>query len=102
MTETSSSHPAAAYRDLDTAARSQLGGALRRARWTIFWERLWPALARLAAVVGLFLTVSWLGVWLWLPPLARAAGLAAFAIVALAAIIPFLSLRLHAHPAGFV
>ena len=61
MTETASSQSAAPHRSPDTAARSQLGTALRRARWTIFWERLWPALARLAAVVGLFLTVSWLG-----------------------------------------
>jgi uncharacterized protein (TIGR02302 family) len=69
---------------------------LRRARWTIFWEQLWPTLARLATVVGLFITVSWLGVWLWLPPLARAAGLAAFAVLALAAIVPFVFLRLPA------
>ena len=40
--------------------------------------------------------MSWLGVWLWLPPLARAAGLVVFAILALAAIIPFVSLRLPA------
>ena len=77
-------------------ARSRLGIALRRARWTIFWERLWPALARLVTVIGLFLTVSWLGLWLWLPPLARAAGLSAFAILALGAIVPFLSLRVPA------
>jgi uncharacterized protein (TIGR02302 family) len=96
LTDTSSSQSAGTHQNLDTAARSQLGGALRRARWTIFWERLWPVLARLAAVVGLFLTVSWLGVWLWLPPLARAAGLVVFAILALAAIIPFVSLRLPA------
>ena len=96
MTETASSQPAASHRSPETVARSQLGTALRRARWTIFWERLWPALARLAAVVGLFLTVSWLGLWLWLPPLARAAGLAAFAVLALAAIVPFVSLRLPA------
>ncbi len=96
MTDTSSSHSAAAQRNLDPAARSLLGAALRRARWTIFWERLWPALARLAAIVGLFLTVSWLGLWLWLPPLGRAVGLAAFAILALVAIIPFVSLRLPA------
>ncbi len=70
--------------------------AVRRARWTIFWERLWPALARLVTVIGLFLTVSWLGLWLWLPPLARAAGLSAFAILALAAIVPFLALRVPA------
>ena len=30
-----------------------LSRALRRARWTIFWERLWPALASIATVLGL-------------------------------------------------
>jgi uncharacterized protein (TIGR02302 family) len=76
--------------------RSQLGTALRRARWSIFWERLWPPLARLAVVVGLFLTVSWLGLWLFLPPLARAAGLLVFAALAIAAVVPFAFLRLPA------
>ena len=37
---------AAAEQDrADAAAGVLLGKALRRARWTIFWERLWPALA---------------------------------------------------------
>ena len=96
MTEPSSSHLAAGRRSAESVTRSQLRTALRRARWIIFWERLWPALARLVTVVGLFLTVSWLGVWLWLPPLARAAGLAAFAILALAALVPFIALRIPA------
>jgi len=96
VTDTSSSNPSPSHRSADTVARSQLGTALRRARWTIFWEQLWPTLARLATVVGLFITVSWLGVWLLLPPLARAAGLAAFAVLALAAIVPFVFLRLPA------
>jgi hypothetical protein len=48
-----------------------LARALGRARWTIFWERLWPALASVATVVGLFLAVSWFGLWLWLPPIGR-------------------------------
>ena len=85
---------AASQRDMAIGAKSQLGAALRRARWAIFWERLWPALASLATAVGLFLTVSWLGVWLWLPPLARAALVVAFALVALAAALPFVLLRL--------
>ena len=80
--------------------RSVLGTALRRARWTVFWERLWPALATLATVIGLFLTVSWLGLWLWLPPLGRAAVLVAFAILALAALVPFASLRVPAAAEG--
>ncbi len=49
-----------------------LARALRRARLAIFWERLWPALASIATAVGLFLALSWLGLWLALPPLGRA------------------------------
>ncbi len=100
MTETSSSDPAPPHRGADTAARSQLGSALRRARWTIFWERLWPALATLATVVGLFLTVSWLGLWLWLPPAGRAAVMLLFAIAALAAASRFAGLRMPAAADG--
>jgi uncharacterized protein (TIGR02302 family) len=71
-----------------------LKAALKRARWTIFWERLWPPLAAFATLIALFLAVSWLGVWLWLPPLARAAGLLLFAALAVAAAIPFVFLRM--------
>src|ERR1043166_6644429 len=49
-------------------SRSLLTRALTRARWALLWERLWPALATLATALGLFLAVSWLGGWLWLPP----------------------------------
>src|SRR6267142_376871 len=67
--------------------------ALGRARWTIFWERLWPALASIATVIGLFLAVSWLGLWLWLPPAARAVGLGVFFLLTAAAFAPLLMLR---------
>ncbi len=51
-------------------------------------------MATLATVIGLFLTVSWLGLWLWLPPLGRAAVLIAFALIAVAAAFPFVFLRM--------
>ena len=70
-----------------------LARALGRARWTIFWERLWPALASIATVIGLFLAVSWLGLWLWLPPIGRAIGLGVFFLLAAAAFAPLLMLR---------
>jgi uncharacterized protein (TIGR02302 family) len=94
LTEPLPSQRATSSQTGDRVARSQLGLALRRARWSIFWERLWPALARLAVVVGLFLTVSWLGLWLFLPPLARAGGLLVFAALAVAAMVPFAFLRM--------
>ena len=77
----------------ERAGSEVLKRALGRARWTIFWERLWPALASIATVAGLFLAVSWLGLWLWLPPLGRAIGLGVFFLLASAAFAPFFLLR---------
>jgi uncharacterized protein (TIGR02302 family) len=48
----------------------------------------------LATVLGLFLAFSWAGLWLVLPPLARAIGLFIFAIAIVASALPLLILRL--------
>ena len=77
-----------------------LARALNRTRWSMLWERLWPALAALATVFGLFLVVSWLGVWLLLPPLGRAAGVAAFAAMVVAALVPVIRVRMPGVPDG--
>ena len=61
-------------REPDAVARLQLTQALQRAKYAIAWERGWPHLARLLTVVGLFLVVSWAGLWLALPFVARAIG----------------------------
>jgi uncharacterized protein (TIGR02302 family) len=71
-----------------------LARALQRARGSLFWERLWPALAALATAAGLFLAFSWAGLWLVLPPLARAIGLFIFVVVTVAAAAPLVMLRL--------
>jgi uncharacterized protein (TIGR02302 family) len=68
--------------------------ALRRARGSLLWERLWPALAAVATVTGLFLAFSWAGLWLVLPPLARAIGLFLFLIAIAASALPLFILRL--------
>src|SRR6266478_4551083 len=67
--------------------------ALHRARWTGFWERLWPPIATLATAVGIFLAVSWLGIWLWLPPIGRAIALGGFLVLATVATWPLLRVR---------
>jgi len=48
-------------------------------------EQLWPALASIATAVGLFLALSWFGLWVSLPPLGRAIGMFAFFVLAVAA-----------------
>ena len=73
--------------------RAMLARALGRARWSIFWERLWPALASIATAAGLFLAISWLGVWLWLPPIGRAIGLFVFFVLCVAATVPLFMVR---------
>jgi uncharacterized protein (TIGR02302 family) len=93
-TTTQQSHSAPPRGHSALNAKSPLGTALRRARWTIFWERLWPALARIATVAGLFLTLSWLGLWLYLPPLGRAIVVVAMAILAIVALVPLVRLRI--------
>ncbi|ACA19178.1 conserved hypothetical protein [Methylobacterium sp. 4-46] len=65
---------------------------LRAARVTV-WERAWPILWRGLAVALLFLAASWLGLWLDLPPSWRMAGVAAFGLAFLAALLPLLRLR---------
>jgi uncharacterized protein (TIGR02302 family) len=74
--------------------RALLARALKRARGSLLWERMWPALATLATALGLFLAFSWAGLWLVLPPLARAIGLVLFVVVTAIAAAPLAMLRL--------
>src|SRR5712691_6297682 len=71
-----------------------LARALKRARWSILWERLWPALATLATAVGLFLALSWAGVWLALPPIGRAVGLFLLLVLTAVGSVPLFRFRL--------
>ena len=82
--------PLAGARDADTL----LARALRRAWWTILWERLWPALASLAVAIGIFLAVSWAGLWLVLPPMGRAIALFGLVVLIAIAAVPLFRFRL--------
>ena len=67
---------------------------MRRARFTISWERLWPAVASLATAIGLFLALSWAGLWLMLPPIGRAAGLFLLLVLTAVSSVPLFRFRL--------
>ena len=85
--------PSEPARDPDAISRLQLGQALQRAKYAIAWERGWPHLARLLTLAGLFLVVSWAGLWLALPFIARAVGLGLFGLGALWVLVPLLRFR---------
>src|SRR5436309_4839956 len=78
----------------EQVADTLLARALRRAWWTILWERMWPALASVAVAVGLFLAVSWAGLWLVLPPLGRAIALFVLIVLIAVAAVPLFRFRL--------
>jgi uncharacterized protein (TIGR02302 family) len=69
-------------------AGTRLERLVSRARAAGLWEAAWPVLWRGLAVVLAFLTVSWAGLWLDLPPLWRQIGLALFALAFVVSLIP--------------
>ena len=72
----------------------RLNGVKRLAFLALGWERLWPLILPLVAVVSLFLAASWLGLWPMLADPVRYLILGAFAVAALAALLPLRGFRL--------
>ena len=85
-------HPADGQRE-EHAGQAMLSRALVRARLSLLWERLWPAQASIATAAGLFLALSWRGLWVNLPPLGRAIGVLLFFVLAVAAAVPLAAVR---------
>ncbi|TYC52592.1 TIGR02302 family protein [Rhodobacterales bacterium] len=73
--------------------RTRLDRLVRHSRWALFAERLWRALLPVLVVVGLFVGLSWSGLWLALPIWAGPIGIALFAAAALWFARDLLSLR---------
>ncbi|WP_436643774.1 TIGR02302 family protein [Microbaculum sp. FT89] len=80
--------------DKATSARRLIQGAIRRAAAAIAFERLWPALLPAVTVIAVYCIVSWLGLWISLPPYIRLGGLALFVLAFLASLWPLARLRL--------
>ncbi|MDB5592012.1 DUF4175 family protein, partial [Enterovirga sp.] len=78
----------------ENRAREHLSELVRRATASLVWERAWPILWGPLAVLLLFLTVSWLGLWLDLSVLGRQVGLALFGLAFLLSLWPALRFRM--------
>lgn len=70
-----------------------LGSLIARSWHALLWEQLWPPLAAVLVVLGVFLAVSWAGLWISIPPLARMIGLCLFGVLAAISLSPFIWLR---------
>lgn len=83
--------------DLHPASRKtklRLDKLAGRARASLSWEAIWPVTVGVLIVTGLFLTVSWLGLWINLPRWARLTALVIFALAVAAALSPLRHFRL--------
>ncbi|WP_165492763.1 TIGR02302 family protein [Lichenihabitans psoromatis] len=63
--------------DQKDATPGRIDRLIGRALWTLRFERLWPAIVLAAGLVALFVTLSWLGVWVVAPRIVRIAGVLA-------------------------
>ena len=75
-------------------ALAALSVAVVRARQALLWESVWPVLVALLSAFGIFLALSWAGLWISLPPYGRIAGMALFALVIIAALVPAIRIRI--------
>ncbi|RVU20169.1 TIGR02302 family protein [Methylobacterium oryzihabitans] len=91
--DTAASRPTEPGPAADRHLRARLDRLVALAGRAALWEQAWPVLWRGLAVVLVFLTVSWLGLWLDASPLLRMAGLGLFVLALLAALFPLVRLR---------
>ena len=68
------------------SAKERLDRLAARAGLAIIWEQVWPAAAMLLTILGFFLAISFLGLWLEVPRWGRMLGVAAFAALGLASL----------------
>ena len=87
------SDPSGRERPADEPVRQRLDRLVENARLTLLWEGAWPALWRPLGVLIVFLTLSWLGLWLETTPAERMAGMAAFAAAFAASLWPLFRIR---------
>lgn len=77
----------------DFPSNPRLGRLIAKARAALLFERVWRIAVPPLLVVGLFLCVSFTGIWLETPHRARALGVLLFAIGLIAALLPLRKLR---------
>lgn len=78
----------------ESAVRAHIGRAVERARLALLWEAVWPKLVPFLVVAGVFLVLSWFGIWIGMPEWLRVATLAVFGLAALGSLVPLIRVRL--------
>ncbi len=85
---------------MEAATRSRIEHAITRARLVLLWEAIWPIVAPLLVLAGLFAVLSWFGLWRVVPDSVRFAILFAFGVAAVYLVVRFFRLRRPARAAA--
>lgn len=78
----------------EAAPLGRLERAVLRAKAALIWEAAWPRLLPVLTVTGLFVALSWFGVWRMVPDLMRLAMLGLFAVALAYSLIRLLRFEL--------
>ncbi|WP_175577807.1 TIGR02302 family protein [Mongoliimonas terrestris] len=82
----------------DTDPLAALANKTRLARGSLIWERIWPRLVPVLALLAVFASAAWLGVFAALGPYVRLALVAVFVVALLAALVHLARVRLPGRP----
>ncbi len=85
---------------IEAETRRRIERAIARARLVLIWESVWPILAPILVLAGLFAIVSWFGLWRVVSDPVRFVILAAFAAAAIFLAIRAFRLRRPARAAA--
>lgn len=85
---------------IQNSASGILNRLVSRAGLALTWEYLWPRLVPVLCLGGLFLAISWIGLWINVPRWGRILGLAVFAAALLALLAPLRLFRLPSRKAS--
>ena len=86
--------------DNDGNRLNRLQRAIMAARAALSWELIWPRLVPVLTVVGLFVALSWFGLWRILPDFARIGVLVLFGAALLYTLSRFFNLRFPDEPSA--
>lgn len=78
---------------LARAYESKLSRLILQSRLALFWEAFWPLFVPVLVVSGLYVGLSWTGLWLFLPVWLRVIALALFAAVFIRTLLPLRKVR---------
>ncbi len=77
-----------------SALHQRLDRLVSRAQWTLLWERAWPRIWLPITILLVFLSASWLGLWVDASPLMRTSGMGLFTAAFILSLWPLTRLRL--------